>query len=117
MTLNFIVEIRFDIFPALAQTRQFKRPQIDTRVQVFAKLTLRNQLATEAQRYLASKAAVGEYLAEQLILPLALAGEGAFTVAKTSAHLLTNIAVVEKFLPVRFTCEPNNGDYLIQVKR
>ncbi|VEA59054.1 RNA 3'-terminal-phosphate cyclase [Salmonella enterica subsp. salamae] len=76
-----------------------------------------HQLATEAQRYLASKAAVGEYLADQLILPLALAGEGAFTVAKTSAHLLTNIAVVEKFLPVRFTCEPNNGDYLIQVKR
>ncbi|EBX6685764.1 RNA 3'-terminal phosphate cyclase [Salmonella enterica subsp. salamae serovar Sofia] len=76
-----------------------------------------HQLATEAQRYLASQAAVGEYLADQLILPLALAGEGAFTVAKTSAHLLTNIAVVEKFLPVRFTCEPNNGDYLIQVKR
>ncbi|HCM1914843.1 TPA: RNA 3'-terminal phosphate cyclase [Salmonella enterica subsp. salamae serovar 28:r:e,n,z15] len=76
-----------------------------------------HQLASEATRYLASPAAVGEYLADQLILPLALAGEGAFTVAKTSAHLLTNIAVVEKFLPIRFTCEPNNGDYLIQVRR
>jgi RNA 3'-terminal phosphate cyclase (ATP) len=75
-----------------------------------------HQLASEARRYLASKAAVGEYLADQLILPLALAGEGAFTVAETSAHLLTNIAVVERFLPVRFTCEPLDGGYLIQVR-
>ena len=75
-----------------------------------------HQLATEATRYLASTAAVGEYLADQLILPLALAGEGAFTVAKTSAHLLTNIAVVEQFLPVRFIREPLDDGYLIQVR-
>ncbi|EBS7635274.1 RNA 3'-terminal phosphate cyclase [Salmonella enterica] len=75
-----------------------------------------SQLVSEAKRYLASPAAVGEYLADQLILPLALAGEGSFTVAKTSAHLLTNIAVVEQFLPVRFSCEPLDGGYLIQVR-
>ncbi|ECF4922992.1 TPA: RNA 3'-terminal phosphate cyclase [Salmonella enterica subsp. enterica serovar Vietnam] len=75
-----------------------------------------HQLASEAKRYLASPAAVGEYLADQLILPLALAGDGSFTVAKTSAHLLTNIAVVEQFLPVRFSCEPLDGGYLIQVR-
>lgn len=75
-----------------------------------------HQLASAAKRYLASTAAVGEYLADQLILPLALAGEGAFTVAETTAHLLTNIAVVERFLPVRITCEPNGGGYLVQVQ-
>ncbi|CAM3230997.1 RNA 3'-terminal phosphate cyclase [Klebsiella spallanzanii] len=75
-----------------------------------------HQLALEAKHYLASPAAVGEYLADQLILPLALAGDGSFTVAKTSAHLLTNIAVVERFLPVRFSCEPLDGGYLIQVR-
>jgi RNA 3'-terminal phosphate cyclase (ATP) len=75
-----------------------------------------HQLASEARRYLASKAAAGEYLADQLILPLALAGEGEFTVVETSAHLLTNIAVVERFLPVRFICEPLDGGYLIQVR-
>ncbi|EHV6804016.1 RNA 3'-terminal phosphate cyclase, partial [Salmonella enterica subsp. enterica serovar Amsterdam] len=64
-----------------------------------------NQVAHEARRYLASPAAVGEHLADQLILPLALAGEGAFTVARASAHLLTNIAVVERFLPVTFNLE------------
>lgn len=47
-------------------------------------------------------AAVGEYLADQLVLPMALAGAGEFTVAHPSCHLLTNIAVVERFLPVRF---------------
>lgn len=78
--------------------------------------TVAHQLALEAKRYLASPAAVGEYLADQLILPLALAGDGSFTVAKTSAHLLTNIAVVEQFLPVRFSCEPLDGGYLIQVR-
>ncbi|EDP9451878.1 RNA 3'-terminal phosphate cyclase [Salmonella enterica subsp. enterica serovar Inverness] len=68
-----------------------------------------------ARRYLASPAAVGEHLADQLILPLALAGEGAFTVARASAHLLTNIAVVERFLPVRFSCEATESGYLVRV--
>ncbi|MEF3916069.1 RNA 3'-terminal phosphate cyclase, partial [Escherichia coli] len=60
------------------------------------------QLVKEVKRYLASTAAVGEYLADQLVLPMALAGAGEFTVAHPSCHLLTNIAVVERFLPVRF---------------
>ncbi|XNM47412.1 hypothetical protein ACLK15_19900 [Escherichia coli] len=34
---------------------------------------------------------------------MALAGAGEFTVAHPSCHLLTNIAVVERFLPVRFS--------------
>lgn len=74
-----------------------------------------NQVAHEARRYLASPAAVGEHLADQLILPLALAGEGAFTVARASTHLLTNIAVVERFLPVRFSCEATESGYLVRV--
>ncbi len=34
------------------------------------------QLVKEVKRYLASTAAVGEYLADQLVLPMALAGAG-----------------------------------------
>ncbi|STI63008.1 RNA phosphate cyclase [Escherichia coli] len=37
------------------------------------------QLVKEVKRYLASPAAVGEYLADQLVLPMALAGAGQFT--------------------------------------
>jgi RNA 3'-terminal phosphate cyclase (ATP) len=74
-----------------------------------------SRLAAAAQRYLTSPAAVGEHLADQLILPMALAGTGAFTVAQASTHLLTNIAVVERFLPVRFACEPDGHGYLVRV--
>ncbi|ECG0765240.1 RNA 3'-terminal phosphate cyclase, partial [Salmonella enterica] len=76
-----------------------------------------NQVAHEARRYLASPAAVGEHLADQLILPLALAGEGAFTVARASAHLLTNIAVVERFLPVMFNLEEARGMVQVMVSK
>lgn len=51
----------------------------------------------------------GEYLADQLVLPMALAGTGEFTVAHPSCHLLTNIAVVERFLPVRFGLIETDG--------
>ncbi len=67
------------------------------------------QLVKEVKRYLASPAAVGEYLADQLVLPMALAGAGEFTVAHPSCHLLTNIAVVERFLPVRFSLVEADG--------
>lgn len=62
-------------------------------------------VARAALRYLQSTAAVDEYLADQLVLPLALAGAGSFTAVAASSHLLTNIGVIEKFLPVAFDVE------------
>ncbi len=59
----------------------------------------------EARRYLASDAAVGEYLADQLLIPLALAGGGAFTTVAPSRHTTTNIEIIRKFLPVEITTE------------
>lgn len=58
--------------------------------------------AREARRYRDSGAAVGEHLADQLLLPLALAGRGSFTTHVLSPHLQTNREVIEKFLPVSF---------------
>ena len=54
----------------------------------------------DARRYLASEAAVAEHLADQLIVPLALAGGGSFTTGPLSRHATTNIEVVKKFLAV-----------------
>ena len=65
--------------------------------------------AREARRYLAAEIAVGEHLADQLLLPLALAG-GSFTTLKPSHHTLTNIAVIERFLPLRFTVDELGHD-------
>jgi len=61
----------------------------------------------EARRYIASGAAVGEHLADQLMLPLALAGGGRFTTASVSQHALTNAEVIERFLPVTFSFSRN----------
>ena len=56
----------------------------------------------EARAYLASGVPVGPHLADQLLVPLALAGGGAFTTMAPTGHTRTNVAVIERFLPVRF---------------
>jgi RNA 3'-terminal phosphate cyclase (ATP) len=52
-----------------------------------------------------SGAAVGRHLADQLLLPMALAGGGSFTTGIPDDHVLTNLSVIEKFLPVKSTIE------------
>jgi RNA 3'-terminal phosphate cyclase (ATP) len=59
----------------------------------------------EARRYLASGAAVAEHLADQVMLPMALAGGGRFTMDRVSQHARTNAEVIERFLPVRVSFE------------
>jgi RNA 3'-terminal phosphate cyclase (ATP) len=61
------------------------------------------RVVREAQRYLASGAPVGEHLADQLLIPLALAGGGSYTTVTPTPHTTTNIEVVKKFLPVEIT--------------
>jgi RNA 3'-terminal phosphate cyclase (ATP) len=53
------------------------------------------------KEYLKSEAPVGRFLADQLLLPMAMAGEGSFRSLPLSRHSLTNIQVVEMFLPVK----------------
>lgn len=75
-----------------------------------------DQAALAARRYLASEAAVGEYLADQLLLPMALAGGGSFTTLPPSRHTTTNIEVIRKFLDIPIRCEQtNNRVWRIQV--
>jgi len=52
--------------------------------------------------YLASSAPVGAHLADQLLLPMALAGGGVFHTLSITDHTRTNIEVIEQFLPVTF---------------
>lgn len=62
--------------------------------------------------YLKAGAAVGEYLADQLMLPMALAGGGSFTVGKVSQHARTNAEVIERFLPVKVRFSEQDGHAL-----
>jgi RNA 3'-terminal phosphate cyclase (ATP) len=57
-----------------------------------------------------TKAAIDPHLADQLIPYLALAeGQSSFTVSRISKHLLTNVWVVQQFLPTKITVEGDEG--------
>ena len=64
----------------------------------------------EAQDYLSALdadgdgVATGEYLADQLLLPMAILGGGTFTASELSLHARTNMDIIRAFLPkVKFT--------------
>jgi RNA 3'-terminal phosphate cyclase (ATP) len=59
----------------------------------------------QAKTYLASAAVAGEHLADQLLLPLALAGRGAFTAVKLNGHAETNMDVIRRFIDAPFRVE------------
>lgn len=59
----------------------------------------------QARVYLGSDAPVGRHLADQLLLPMALAGSGRFRTLKLSRHATTNMQVIRQFLPVSFRME------------
>lgn len=52
------------------------------------------------QRYLEAGVPVGPYLADQLLVPMALAGGGSFFTLAPTLHTRTNIEVIKKFLDV-----------------
>lgn len=68
--------------------------------------------------YLASDAFAGPYLADQLLLPFAIAGGGSFPTMKPSQHGLTAAALNERLLKKRcvFTQQPL-GTQLVEVRQ
>lgn len=75
-----------------------------------------NRTVQAARAYRASGAAVGEHLADQLALPLALAGGGRFTTCANSMHLASNLAVIGRFLPVRTRVNAVAGGWAVAVE-
>jgi RNA 3'-terminal phosphate cyclase (ATP) len=71
--------------------------------------------AREARVYLVSRAAAGEHLTDQLLLPLALAGAGSFTAEKINMHARTNMTIISEFLPVRFEIRAEDGFTCVNV--
>lgn len=79
--------------------------------------TVADRAIDQARGWLHSEAAVAEHLADQLLLPMALAGGGSFTTPSMSEHLQSNIAVIERFLPVRIDCTASPAGVLrVEVK-
>ena len=75
------------------------------------------QAADEALDYLRVQAPVGEHLADQLLIPLALCSGGTFATTRVSLHTQTNIEVIKNFLDVDIiVAESTNGTTIIEVR-
>lgn len=75
------------------------------------------ELAARVQAYLDSEAPVEPYLADQLLIYLALSDGGKFLTLKATQHLLSNAAIIEMFLPVRIrTTEIKHNEYYVSLQ-
>lgn len=84
---------------------------------VFDQIGVRNRSAekvalsaiSDIKHYLKTGAAVEEYLADQLLLPMALAQGGKFTMVKPSMHFQTNCEVIEQLSNAKLIYEETEG--------
>ncbi|WP_236207273.1 RNA 3'-terminal phosphate cyclase [Pseudomonas tohonis] len=98
LLLEFACETLTEVFCAFGQPRVGAERVADLAVD-------------EARTWLASGAAVGEHLSDQLLLPMALAGGGSFSAPVLSEHLMSNIEVIQQFLPVRCQIRSERQDF------
>lgn len=70
--------------------------------------------ARDAHRYIASGAPIGEHLADQLLLPFALAGGGRFRTVMLSTHTTTQIETVRRFIDMKLD-EKRVGHDLVEL--
>lgn len=71
----------------------------------------------ETRRYLALEVPVGEHLADQLLLPMALGSGGAFRTVKPSLHCTTQLRLLADVLGVRATAvEERNDVWRIEIE-
>lgn len=74
------------------------------------------EVVSLAQEFLKSDAAVDRYLADQLLIYMALSNAGDFTTSELSNHLLTNIEVIKQFLPVDFNTAEQGRKYRVSCR-
>jgi len=84
------------------------------------------EVVKQIRRYLKSSAPVGEYLADQILLPLGLSAAqpsssggqrgGSFRTLPLSRHSLTHIDILQTMLPVRIETEPSEEDCVVTVR-
>ena len=65
--------------------------------------TVAEEAAAQCRQYLEAGVPVGLHLADQILLPLALAGRGSFRALPLSSHSNTHIELIRQFLQVTVT--------------
>ena len=74
------------------------------------------RVAKETKAYLEAGVPVGEHLADQLLLPMALAGRGSFRTVAPSSHTTTHAELLEKILGVKTRIErETEATYRVEV--
>ncbi len=72
----------------------------------------------QCQRYLRSAAPVGEHLADQILLPMALSGGGSLHTTRITRHTTTHIDLIGKFLDCPIQAETiDRGDVAVRIGR
>ena len=75
------------------------------------------RLAETVKRFLKSDAAVGQFLADQLLIPMALGAGGKFTMLRPSRHFETNVEVIKRFLDINIDyAADDNGVWIVEVR-
>jgi RNA 3'-terminal phosphate cyclase (ATP) len=78
--------------------------------------SLAKKAAQRMVGFLASDAFAGPYLADQLLLPFALAGGGSFTTVKPSQHARTAADIIGRFTGQRWAFEQqSSGSHLVRM--
>ena len=75
--------------------------------------TVAKEAAQSALHWLLSGVPVGPHLADQLLIPMALAGGGSFVTTALDQHTPTNAAVVEQMVGVKTTFETIEQDRVL----
>jgi RNA 3'-terminal phosphate cyclase (ATP) len=70
----------------------------------------------EARVYIAASTAVGEHLADQLLLPMALGQGGSFTTHIVTEHLRSNASIIETFTPRRVTIDALAEGFAVRMR-
>ena len=76
-----------------------------------------SEVVSLAKDFLASGAAIDRFLADQLLIYMAITQAGCYTTNELSTHLQTNMEIIKKFLPVDFSIEQQGQIYKISCAR
>jgi RNA 3'-terminal phosphate cyclase (ATP) len=72
-----------------------------------------NKTVSEVKKFLVTDVPVWENLADQLMLPFALAHGGSFRTTRLTPHSKTNISVIEHFMDIRFEQQQQSVDSML----
>jgi RNA 3'-terminal phosphate cyclase (ATP) len=74
-------------------------------------------VANQSHHYQRTGAAVGPFLGDQLMLPMALGAGGSYTTSELTGHARSNAQIIQRFLPVRIEFDHVAPCWRVRVER